>query len=89
MIALLAQTVTTVKDLHERERDLGQAVRVLERVASLNRADLLDRAGTRRLPAVWLEIDPRPDSLFNVVVRDTLRRVELLHTTLYRPDSLP
>lgn len=89
MIALLAQTVNGEKHLHEREREMSEAVRALERVATFNRADLLERAGAQRLPSLWLEIVARPDSLFDVIVRDTLHRAELLHTTLYRPDSLP
>ena len=89
MIALLAQTLSAVKNLHTREREMTDAARSLERLSALNRAELLALAGVQRLPTIWLEIDPRADSLFNVVARDTLYRAELLHTTLYRPDSLP
>lgn len=89
MISLLAQTLARVHDLHARERDTAAAARALEATASLSRAELRARTGVTREPAIWLEIEQTTPSLFDVVARDTLGRAELLHTTIFRPDTAP
>ena len=88
MISLLAQTLNSVHGLHERERDTTDAARLLEVVASLSHAQLVASVGVTRETALWLSVEQPAPSLFHVVIRDTLHRAELLHTTIYRPDSL-
>lgn len=89
MVSLLAQTLNRDHDVHAREAETADAARLLGAIAVLPRSDLVDRIGVAREPALWLEVDQRSASLFDVVVRDTLRRTELVQTTLFRPDTAP
>jgi len=88
MVASIGQTITTARDVHEREEDTRSASSALESIELWPRAALDERQGRTRFRRFDMEVERLTSHLYRVAIVDTLRGVTLLETSLYRPDSV-
>ena len=87
MIALLAQTASTMQRVRDTDRELRRASDELGFVASTDRSALSAMSG-QSLQRGWIiTITERATNLFDVDIADTNSRLPLLHTTVYRADT--
>ncbi len=84
LIAVLGQTVHTVRQFRERERGFAGAGQALDATVGWSRSELDARVGTRRFRDWQLTVVGAGSGLYDVALADTLTGVELLRTTLYR-----
>ncbi len=89
LVGLLGQALREERALHERERTLRVAERVLTATALLSRTDLDRRLGRRPVGDVILDIQrPRP-TLYRLAVSEVRSpAVEMLVTVIYRPEPV-
>lgn len=87
LVTLLGQTSRTMRAAHDTERDTRAASRVLARVASMRRAELVAAIGTTTIGMLRVQVGPRSPDLFDVDVSLSDTTPVLLRTTLYRPAS--
>lgn len=87
LIALIGQSAHSLDRVRRVELESRSASDELGRFVAYDRARLLASIG-ESVSRGWLVsiAQPAPD-LFDVVVADTLTRVAILSTTLYRPDT--
>jgi Tfp pilus assembly protein PilV len=88
MITLLGQTAHSVRTVRNTERDVRQASDELGRFVAYDRAQLVAMVG-RSLSHGWsIQVaQPSPD-LFDVSIAASETSAVLLHTSVYRPDTL-
>jgi type II secretory pathway pseudopilin PulG len=85
-VTMAAQSAHDIQRIAETERNLRAASAFLD-VVSLWSRDDLDRHLGSRMQGVWLmRVDRPTPTLYVTSLTDTATKVELLRTSLYRPE---
>ncbi len=88
LITLLGQTAHALRNVRESEAQTRAAGLEVSALAQLDRSALIARVGRTR-PRGWsMQIHRAAPDLFDVRVAPTDTGLVLIHTTLYRPDSV-
>jgi Tfp pilus assembly protein PilV len=85
LVTLLGQTAHTMRSVYASERATRLASKELDRIALLDRAGMLARAGKRTARGFTVELIPVPTDLFDARVFSDSSAAVLLATTFYRP----
>jgi type II secretory pathway pseudopilin PulG len=85
-VTMAAQSAHDIQRIAEAERNLRAASAFLD-VVSLWSRDDLDRHLGSRMQGVWMmRVDRSAPTLYVTSLTDTATKVELLRTSLYRPE---
>lgn len=87
LVTLLGQGHVTVAATHRREREQVGAQMLLDAATAWSRQDLDLHVGSTRTRGWVLTVQPISAALYALAVSDT-NGVAMLHTALYRPDSV-
>lgn len=88
LVTLLGQTGHTMRATRATERRTADASAILRRFEAMDRAALVASIGTRDAAGLRAQIAERVPDLFEVTVAESDTSPALLHTVLYRPDSI-
>jgi prepilin-type N-terminal cleavage/methylation domain-containing protein len=86
IMALLAETTDVLRLAASREREVANAAEALTRISTWSRSTLESRIGGSRINGIAIRVAASSSNLFDVSVMGN-DGVELLTTTLYRPDD--
>jgi hypothetical protein len=87
LVTLLGQTAHSMRTTLRAERLTRRATAELDRLALLDRADLLSWVGRRHSNGWTLDITETAADVFDIRLAESDTGVALLQTTLYRPRS--
>jgi len=87
LVSLLGQTSRTMRAVRDTERETRFASQALDRIAALDRADLVALIGRGDVAGFRADVVETSLDLFAVAVSRSDTSVALLRTILYRPDS--
>ncbi|HEX7980445.1 MAG TPA: type II secretion system protein [Gemmatimonadaceae bacterium] len=85
LVTLLTETLATASRGRAAEREVLGAAQLLDRATLWSNGELAMRLGRARVGAWDLEIAAPRARLYTLTVLDTLTRVVVLRTTVYRP----
>jgi len=88
MIALLGQTAHSVRIVRNTERDVRHASDELGRFVVYDRAQLVAMVGRSTSHGWTIQVTQVEPDLFDVSIAASDTSAALLHTSVYRPDTL-
>lgn len=88
LIAVVDQTVRTMRGVAFVERETRLAARELDRFVLYDRSQLVSLTGRRELRGWSVHVDQIDSDLFDVAIARSDTSPPLLRTTLYRPDTV-
>jgi Tfp pilus assembly protein PilV len=88
LVTLLGQTAHTIQGVRESEAQTTAAGLELSALTELDRGALIARVGRSRAHGWSMTIEHTSSDLFDVSVASSDTGLVLVHTTIYRPDSV-
>jgi Tfp pilus assembly protein PilV len=88
LIVLLGQTAQSMRSTVESERLTRTAFEQLDWIALESRGDLIARIGRTSVRGWTIDVRQASPSTFDVAVASSDTTSPLVHTTLYRPDTI-
>ena len=88
LVTLMGQSAHSLRHVGQTEVEVRRASDELARFEAYDRTTIVSLIGQSMSRGWLLSVAQRSPDLFDVVIADTITRVPILRTTLYRPDTI-